>query len=106
MLKKAFPDLIFAADAEGSGKPASCVRALDMFCPIAGAEAQFAAIASKSKKLDIRVVGLRNSLDVSLRRRKGGEMKTEVYFGESRFCFVADMLPFEADKLPQGKKEE
>ena len=50
MLKKAFPDLIFAADAEGSGKPASCVRALDMFCPIAGAEAQFSSTASKSQK--------------------------------------------------------
>ena len=50
MLKKAFPDLIFAADAEGSGNPVSCVRALDMFCSIAGAEAQFSATASKSQK--------------------------------------------------------
>ena len=33
-------------------------------------------------------------------------MKTEVYFGESRFYFAAVMLPFEADKLPQGKMEE
>ena len=35
---------------KGSGNPVSCVRALDMFCPIAGVEAQFSATASKSQK--------------------------------------------------------
>ena len=59
MLRQAFADFIFATNTDGSGKAASCVRALDMFGPILtkhypnpiiGAKPQFAATASKSKK--------------------------------------------------------
>ena len=59
MLRQSFTDFIFVTNTDGSGKAASCVRALDMLGPIltkhypnpiTGAEAQFAATASKSKK--------------------------------------------------------
>ena len=58
-LHRSFADFIFAANTDGSGKAASCVRALDMLGPILtkhypnpiiGVETQFAAIASKLKK--------------------------------------------------------
>ena len=34
MLRQSFTDFIFATNTDGSGKAASCVRALDMFVPI------------------------------------------------------------------------
>ena len=34
MLRQSFTDFIFATNTDGSGKAASCVRALDMFGPI------------------------------------------------------------------------
>ena len=57
--RQSFTDFIFATNTDGSGKAASCVRALDLFGPIPtkhypnpiiGVETQFAATASKSKK--------------------------------------------------------
>ena len=59
MLRQSFTDFIFVTNTDGSGKAASYVRALDMLGPILtkhypnpiiGAETQFSATASKSKK--------------------------------------------------------
>ena len=40
-----------------------------------------------------------------MRKEMRSEFEMEVYLGETRCCFPADMLPLWADKLPVKSKE-
>lgn len=42
---------------------------------------------------------------VGMRKEMRSEFEMEVYLGETRCCFPADMLPLWADKLPVKSKE-